>query len=300
MGLWTDAEVLLAMETAVEVAAEEGLDAAGATLIRSAGSVLVDLPLAGVIARVERPEAIEHARRQVDVASLCERQRAPVVRIVGPRGQPVLRPGGAVMFLERLIPTGERLPPAAHGAALRQLHERTAGLSPGAGPTFDPFRLLFHWLDEASLPELAADLAEVRRRAVGLAAQWSDFASSDPLGEVLVHGDPHTDNVILTTSGPVFVDLESSGVGPASWDLAVLATGVRRYGTPEHEWSALVDAYGVDPSGSPSFDALCAVYELDVIAWAAASGDRSPHLAAEARLRLDSLLGRSEYTWALL
>ncbi len=299
MGLWTELEVTHAIGAAIEAAAAAGIDAAGAQPIRSAGSILVDLPAAGLIARVERPDALDHARRQVDVARFCASRGAPVVRVAGPPDQPIALPGGVVMFLERLPSVSAPLTAREHGALLRELHDTTREPPAGSAPPFDPFRLLWEWLEKASVPGLEHDLEEVARRAAALSARWEEIVARDPLGEALIHGDPHVDNVIVTADGPVLVDLESSGVGPASWDLAVLAVGVRRYGTPRDSWQELLSAYGAEPAG-PSFDAMCAVYELEVIAWAAASGDRAPRLAAEARLRLDVLLGRSTRTWTLL
>ena len=54
--------------------------------------------------------------------------------------------------------------------------------------------------------------------------------SDSGVAEQLLHGEPHPDNVLTTTNGPLFVDLETCCRGPVEFDLAHVPDEVsRRY-----------------------------------------------------------------------
>ena len=56
----------------------------------------------------------------------------------------------------------------------------------------------------------------------GLAEQWNQTAFE--LGEAVVHGDAHMDNLLQSPGGRIaFVDLETVAVGPPEWDLTLTA-----------------------------------------------------------------------------
>jgi thiamine kinase-like enzyme len=63
-------------------------------------------------------------------------------------------------------------------------------------------------LPEADRELLADTLVRLRR------------VIDDRGGEQLLHGEPHPGNVLATTNGPLFIDLETACRGPVEFDLA--------------------------------------------------------------------------------
>jgi Ser/Thr protein kinase RdoA (MazF antagonist) len=60
-----------------------------------------------------------------------------------------------------------------------------------------------------------------------LAQAHENFARSQPLAQIRLHGDCHPGNVLWTDSGPHFVDLDDCRNGPALQDLWMLTSGTR-------------------------------------------------------------------------
>ena len=52
---------------------------------------------------------------------------------------------------------------------------------------------------------------------------------------VVLHGSPHRMNILATTDGPVFVDLETLQLGPIEWDLAHLEPEVAQHYPNAHD-----------------------------------------------------------------
>jgi Ser/Thr protein kinase RdoA (MazF antagonist) len=67
----------------------------------------------------------------------------------------------------------------------------------------------------------------------------------------IVHGDGHPGNVVVTAAGPILVDFDLAGAGPAMWDLTIPVVHHRRFGAPGHMLSAFFAAYGSDPGDTP-------------------------------------------------
>ena len=224
------------------------------------------------------------------------------MRLAGAGPQPFMDQGGVVTLWDQLTPMDRPLIPHALGALVKSLHA-VAGLPLGSDlPRLDPFSLIRWWqarpvpgFDQGQLQALSA-------RTEMLERQWQVVADRDPLEARLVHGDLTTDNVVVTRRGPLLVDLEMSGVGPASWDLVVPAVATRRFGQPEADFRAVLEAYGQDPTGWDGFELLCETYELLVVAWCVHCSGLSPRMNEEARLRIGTLLGGSgtDRPWTLV
>lgn len=287
-----------ALITAVSAARRAGLDPTGARVIRRSNAVLVELPAADAVARVEvRPE---HAARQREVARAFAELGAPTMRTLD--ATDAAEPERVTLW-ERLR-EGPPMSRAELGGLARELHGRSPA-SLRALPTLDPFEEIEHCLRR--LPAWLG--AETRRaleaRAQRLQAAWREDLLQDPLGRRLIHGDVHRQNVMWRGDRRVFVDLEWAGVGPASWDLVPQAVHVRRYGCPMPEYEAFLRTFGVDPAAWspwtpswPGFARFCEVYELICVVWTLANCDAAPRFIPEARIRLASLSGGEE-TWTL-
>ncbi|MCU1350900.1 MAG: aminoglycoside phosphotransferase, partial [Acidimicrobiales bacterium] len=226
----------------------------------------------------------------------------PAVALVGD-GQPFLTPGAVVTTWRWLRVAPDPATPAELGALARTLRERTSPPPTGLR-AFDPFAAIAAALGahDASAGELegaAADARWLAGRATDLQAAWADVVATDPAGSAVVHGDLHRDNVLVGPSGPLLSDLELSGTGPPSYDLAPAAVAVTRYGADPADLEVLLAAAGLDPRGWSGWATCVAVYELWVTAWAVGAGRRDPELAAEAARRVATLRDGADHRWHL-
>jgi len=288
-----------ALRLAKAAGQKAGIDVSDAKLLRVRSSVHVELPQAGVVARVEASGAERLADRQVRVARLLADRNAPVARLIRPELQPYLVEDGAVTLWQRLERVaGPNL--AALGQAVRALHDATRSSLPPDLPSCDPLHLVHGYLRRPSPWSGSDDSQELRRRADALTVEWQLAARDDPLGRVIVHGDAHPDNAIVTKKGLVLLDLEDAGEGPASWDFAALKVGVKRYGVPPEDYRAFATGYGSEPDAWEGHAVMCRVYELEVTAWAMRCSADSPLMAEEASVRVATVLGRGEGQWRQL
>jgi hypothetical protein len=289
-----------AVGLATDAARQVAIDPAGATVTRVAAAVTVELPRARVFARVDPPGGLAAARRQVIVARILEQRRVPAARLVAPDRQPLVSTAGAVTLWHRLRIVAGSPSPESMGRLARHLHTACAGDLPAGTPALDPFEPLSGWLNRPCdvPPPPGAD--ELWARLDLLREEWDESGLDDPLGTVLVHGDFHADNVVLTAAGPAMLDLEMAGRGPASWDLLAQRLAVERYGGPIEDYHRFCAGYGAELPDSPTVDLLRQAYELHLVCWAIGHRDTSPAMAAEAPIRLATFLGKSDETWTLL
>ncbi len=214
-----------ALNAAVAVAAAHGVTASDPVVLRDQLNVLVHLRpapvvarVAGTIARVRPGEG--WLRREISVAGHLARSGAPVV---APSDE--LPPGphsydGHVLSFWRYVPeTGERVDPAAAGAALQDCHEALrsydGSLPVLSGVTEAEAMLAGLAAEEVLDPMEAARLLE--RIEDILAVLGSLRAPVQPL-----HGDAHLNNVLNGPEGPLWNDWEDTCIGPVGWDAACL------------------------------------------------------------------------------
>ena len=289
-----------AVGLATAAARDLGLNPAGVAIHRHIVSVHVELPAAGVMARVEARDRLAIAQRQVRASRFLESRKLPAARLVLPDRQPLIYGDGVVTLWEAVVIL-ERQPDAAVlGLLARRLHEATAGALPAGIPDIEPLSLVRGWLPRLGTEPICEEVGKLWDELEWLERLWDEAIAGDPLGTVFVHGDFHQDNVVVTPEGPTILDLEEAGRGPASWDLVPHLVGVRRYGASEEVCRSFLDAYGSDPLKWEGTEILCRAYELLMIVWAIAHRHTSPEMAAEGELRLSSFLGSTDEPWKLL
>lgn len=276
-----------------------GIDISDARLLRVRSSVHVEFSRAGIVARVESSGVGQLAERQARIARLLAERGAPGARLLQPERQPYFVEDGAVTLWQQLDKVAEA-DFAALGEAVRALHDATRSPLPPGIPICDPFRTIHRDLGWPSPWSDSEEHKELRRLADTLAEQWQQISREDPLGRVIVHGDAHQENAILTEDGLVLLDFEDAGEGPASWDFAALKVGVARYGLPLEDYRAFVAGYGAEPGEWEGHAVMCQVYELLVTAWAMRCSAESPRLAEEASVRVAGLLSRGRRQWTLV
>lgn len=289
------------LRRAIAAARAAGLDPSGARVVRRGSAVIVDLPAADRIARVEGDPAA--AARQSALGRAFARRAAPVMRLWSP---PPAAADPRITFWQRLQP-GPTLDSSALGRLTAAVHARCpAAALPADLPPLDPFVEIDHW--RARLPDWIppADRAALAAQTDAARAAWPETRGGCPLGEVLLHGDVHRGNVMWADGAPRFIDIEFGGLGPAAWDLVPAAVGVRRYGADPAGYRAFAAAYGADPDRwSPTapawapFETLCRAYELLCAAWTLGTAAIDARREAEARLRLDGLLRGGSGIWTL-
>jgi hypothetical protein len=277
-----------AFAAVLEVASASGLDVAGAGIWRSGSAVLVGLPGARVLGRVDAAARRDSARRQVIVSEVLADLGVATITVTGPYEQPVVSPAGAVTLWVWLdVLAGVEIDPRGLGQVARRLHDATRGGVPDV-PAFDLLAAIAAELDRAEAEERTApgDLLLLRERAAGLADEWP-HPEDDPLGVAVVHGDLHRHNVLATSGGPVLADLELAGVGPVCADIVPHVVAIRRYGAPPHVLDDFLAGYGLEAGGWSGFEVLVQAYEMWVTAWAVANRGVSKVLDDEAEVRLD-------------
>jgi aminoglycoside phosphotransferase (APT) family kinase protein len=271
------------LTVAREIAAELGLDARDAVVLRETRSTVVDLAPAPVLARVwpAGHRDLDVVRRELAVTSYLAHVGAPVAAPWTQAG-PHERAGAVVTLWWRVDHDPDRpLDGAAAGRALGEVHGHLAD----------------H--DGAGLPHFAR-LDEVRAVATSLdltVADATDLAEALALAEVAVagldvrlqpvHGDAWLGNVLRAPGGPVWSDFERLCLGPCELDLTCNETAARSRGRgPEDD--AFLAGYGDHDAALR--ERLAPLELLPLAAW-------TYQLAASQPAYLD--LARTRLAWAL-
>jgi aminoglycoside phosphotransferase (APT) family kinase protein len=217
-----------ALLAARAVAAQHGIVADGARVLRDGVNVVVHLAPAPVVARVAtltpllRPAPLRSFAREVTVAGALAAAGAPVVP-----PSDVLPPGphryaGLELSFWRYVEVLPAAPsPGEVATALTELHRHLAALPVDGAPLDTPLDDLARFAEcgqawgatPAQLARLRERLTELRPRLEG--------------DVVLLHGDAHPGNLLATPDGWWWTDLEDTCAGPRAWDLACLRSTSR-------------------------------------------------------------------------
>lgn len=231
-----------AITAALEIARAEGLDALEARVLSNSNKAVLLLLPSAVVARVG-PADQPIAAYELDLAVRLAEAGAPVVA-PDPRVEPVarLRDGFEVSLWSWVDPGDDpdRLPsaPAALADALAHLHAAMRAIDLPAPRFTDRVRSALDLLEN---PERSPRLRTPDRTLLrGTLVELRDAVGSTGR-EQLLHGEPHPGNILHSTRGPLFIDLETCCRGPVEFDLAHLPPEAA-----EHYRSA-ADA---DPGGS--------------------------------------------------
>lgn len=221
-----------AIAASVAVAAALGLPAERPVVVAEGYSVRVRLDPAPVLTRVVttgtvlRGDPLPWMQREIAVTEFLMSAGAPVVP-AWPAAGPHRACGLDVSLWQWVEPEPEpkALSPQEYGRLLEDLHDALLGYRADLPALVGPLT------DITTALRLSDDplLHETAERLLPLALTWP----RRPL-----HGDAHTGNVLITPTGPRWLDFEDVCAGPVEWDLA------SRTLTAEH-----IDAYpgDVDP-----------------------------------------------------
>ncbi len=215
-------EVSRAMAATVSVASELGLSVDDVIVIQNSNRLAVRLVPCDVLARVAAPVRRNHevAAFELELARRFEEAGSPVGALE-PRVEPLvyIRDGFAITYWKyyESLPAGDTSP-TAYARALEGLHGGIRRLDVAAPHFTDRVEEAESIVrDRSKSPELVdADrelltnsLRSLRRAVVDRGAD-----------EQLLHGEPHPGNLLRTTSGMRFIDLETCCYGPVEFDIA--------------------------------------------------------------------------------
>lgn len=219
-----------AVAAAVAVARQHGLTVDDPALLSWGVNAVVHLRPAPVVARVAvftpllRPEIREPFTREVALAAALTAAGAAVVppSDLLPPG-PHDHDGLTVSFWRHVDVSPERPTAEQAGRSLTELHEVLGTLPPlwTGSPLDRPLDDLAVFLDRGT--ELGADPAVLRQTGDLLAALRPRLTGE----EMTLHGDTHPGNLLVTSEGLRWTDLEDTSRGPRGWDLASLRATAR-------------------------------------------------------------------------
>ncbi|WP_435593570.1 aminoglycoside phosphotransferase family protein [Nocardia sp. bgisy118] len=271
------------------------LDPTGSELIKYTVNAVYRLRSAPVIVRIGsgRVGAVRGSRT-VTVARWLAAHGGPVTTLLDGT-EPIEIDGHfTVTFWHELT---SNLPWTAADLAspLRELHR----IAPDTSlPAWDPFTNAAHRLDEADAVVPHSDLDWLRDQWSEAETRYKACESSLPMG--LIHGDPHTGNLLRDAAGKVVLcDLDEAGIGPLAWDLVPQAVGAVRFNRAGF-YSDFVRAYGTDVRTQPCWPVLARIRELIMVTSVLPDLGHRPGVAAQHAHRLASLRsGDTTATWAL-
>ena len=211
-----------AVGACVATASVLGLRADDAVVLHNSNRLAVRLTPCDVLARVAPVSRGDGARFEVDVARRLADTDTPLAQL-DPRVEPrvYLHDRFAVTLWTYYEPVRDPQP-AEYARALEQLHA-------GMRRVDAPVEWTPHFMDRVAeaqqAVENASELADVDRELL------SDTLRSVPraiaerhASEQLLHGEPHPGNLLVTTGGLLFIDLETCCRGPVEFDIAHTVT----------------------------------------------------------------------------
>lgn len=265
-----------------------GLDDRGAELIRLGENALFRLVSVPMIVRIARSvEYLSAAHKEVAVSRWLAGEGFPAARVVEDLEQPLMVDGHPVTFWHLIVDAGRAATYGELGAVLRDLH--ALALPDGLElPRYSAFGLSDLRLERAAGIS-DDDLQFLRKRGQELKERLAELRFGSPLGPV--HGDAHTDNLMVDRSGVVhLIDLENFCVDHPEWDLEVAAHEYHRLGwVTEQQYADFVRAYGRDLREWPGFATLCAIQEFKMTTWLMQNVSEGEKVAQEVGRRIASL-----------
>lgn len=214
-----------AAHAAIGTARDLGLTVDETLVLQSSNTLALRLGPCDVFARVA-VTGHEVAALEVEVARQLTAAASPVAALeprVAPR--PYEFDGFTMTFWTYYEPAaGPADFPAAYAGALHRLHAGLRSVDVEAPHFMDRVARAEHLV---ARPDETPGLTDVDRHllldTLRSARAWIEARG---VAEQLLHGEPHPGNVLRTTTGLRFIDLETCCLGPVEFDVAHLPDGV--------------------------------------------------------------------------
>jgi hypothetical protein len=283
------------MRAALDALADRlGVDAGDARTLHMANNAAYALPGAGIVLRITRSNQLhDRVRKGARLGGWFAEVDAPTIRLAPFPDQPLA-------YEDLLATVWDYVPPASSapdaddlGQVLREFHSLPA-------PTID----LPRWDPVGTARKRIADAEALGAGDRQALLEWCDrlepeidaLVSASP--GTLVHGDAHVGNLLRRPDDRVILcDFDSTCLGPAGVDLAAVAAAEIWFGsTGEH--LRLAASYGLDITTDPDWPILRQARELTFVVGGVPLLASTPDVAAEFRLRLDSVIAHdTSVTW---
>jgi aminoglycoside phosphotransferase (APT) family kinase protein len=229
-------EVERAVSATTKLASALGLSVGEVRIVCNSNKLALRLLPCDVFARVafvgQEAQAFD---LEIEIARRLAESGGPVATLdarVEPRVYE--RDGFALTLWRHYEQSGVQASPAAYARALERLHAAMSQLDVAA-PHFsdrvtEAQELVASHHRTPRLEDLDRDLLSRTLRSCG---RRIDERSSP---EQLLHGEPHSGNLLTTPGGLLFIDLETCCRGPVEFDLAHVPEAVsERYSEADHE-----------------------------------------------------------------
>ena len=265
---------------------EQGLDDAGAVLLRHGENAVYRLAHDPVVVRIARHADVP--RREVDVASWLAHRDFPAVRLTDSLDQLRVVGGHIVTWWDLIVESTQPSTFSDLAEVLRRLHD----LPPSTAlslPLFDPMPRVLGRLNVAGDAIAEHDRRFIADRQSELRAAYESMSFELDPGPV--HGDAHLGNLMRREDDTVvLIDLEAFAWGPREWDASVFAAAYAAFNWMDRaEYCRCVDAYGWDPLNWSGFPTLRAIRELNMATWLLQRAGESPEVDEEIARRLADL-----------
>jgi molybdopterin-guanine dinucleotide biosynthesis protein A len=210
-----------ALDAAAALAARLGLGTIRPRILQDWNDTIVHLAPQRLVARVAtsgvRSDDRETQTREVAVARHVSARGGPVVApATRPRPGPHEHDALSLTLWEYVEVAPREVPPMEAAAALRALHRALADYA-GPLPTLEERHARAHAAVSGDLPALEPDRRRFLRHAFERLRQRAHGASAHVL-----HGGPHSGNLLPTRDGLLWIDLDTVCRGPLEWDVAHL------------------------------------------------------------------------------
>ena len=209
-----------AVAAAISTASELGLTADAALVLHDSNRVALRVMPCDMLARVAGPAHAGVAPLEIEIAQRLAELEAPVAAVAPRVGHRVYERDGFWITLWTYYDSAAspELKPADYADALKRLHVGMRSLEV-ITPHFtdrvaEAHQLVVRADATPTLADADRELLDSTLRSATLAVVRRSAA------EQLLHGEPHPGNVLNTTDGPLFVDLETVCRGPLEFDLA--------------------------------------------------------------------------------
>lgn len=211
-------ELQRAVAAAISTTRALGLQADDAVVLHNSNKLALRLQPCDAFARVA-PMTGQVAQFEVELAGRLDETGSPAA-LLDPRVPPRVyeRDGFAITLWTYYAPVTPGVTPADYADALWRLHAgmRTIQI---AAPHFTD--RVAEAQDLVANRALTPELADADRRLLSDMLQSLRATIVDRgAAEQLLHGEPHSGNVLSTKIGPLFIDLETCCFGPIAFDLA--------------------------------------------------------------------------------
>jgi hypothetical protein len=213
-------EVQRAVDAGAAAVSALGLRVGHADVIHNSNRIVVRFLPCDVLARVAPRAHHSSAQFEVEVVRRLVETNSPIAQLER-RVEPgvYLRDGFAVTLWTYYEPmVSSDIAPSDYADALTRLHAGMRQIDLRA-PHFtdrvaDAHRVV---VDRVQSPELQEPDRELLSNTL---SRLSAMISARGSGDQLLHGEPHPGNLLCTTKGPLFVDLETCCRGPVEFDIA--------------------------------------------------------------------------------